>query len=51
MGLGRAAGARRVALFHHDPVRTDDEVDAILARFGDAGVAVVAAAEGLVVDL
>ena len=51
VGLARAAGARRVALFHHDPARTDDEVDAILARFGDAGVAVVAAAEGLVVDL
>lgn len=51
MGLGRAAGARRVALFHHDRVRTDDEVDAILARFGDSGVPVVASAEGLVVEL
>jgi phosphoribosyl 1,2-cyclic phosphodiesterase len=29
VGLGRAAGARRVLLFHHDPERTDGEVAAI----------------------
>jgi ribonuclease BN (tRNA processing enzyme) len=51
VGLGRAAGVRRVALFHPDPRRTDDEIDAILARFGDDAVPVMAAAEGLVVEL
>lgn len=51
LGLARAAGARRLALFHHDPGRTDDEIDAIRARFSDAEVPVVAAAEGLVLDL
>jgi phosphoribosyl 1,2-cyclic phosphodiesterase len=29
VGLGRAAGAHRVLLFHHDPERTDSEVAAI----------------------
>jgi hypothetical protein len=40
-----------VALFHHDPGRTDQEIDAILARFRGATVPVMAAAERLVVDL
>lgn len=31
--LGRRAGARRVALFHHRPDRTDDELDRIGQRF------------------
>jgi phosphoribosyl 1,2-cyclic phosphodiesterase len=29
IGLGTAAGVGRVVLFHHDPRRTDDELDAI----------------------
>ena len=48
VALGQAAGARRVVLFHHDPARTDDEVDAIVARFADATVPVEAAVEGSV---
>lgn len=51
VALGMAAGARTVVLFHHDPGRTDDEVDAIVARFADAPLLVVAAREGAVIDL
>ena len=29
--LAELAGAKAVLLFHHDPIRTDDEVDAIVA--------------------
>jgi phosphoribosyl 1,2-cyclic phosphodiesterase len=35
VGLGRAAGAGEVLLFHHKPNRTDDELDQLAARFGD----------------
>jgi phosphoribosyl 1,2-cyclic phosphodiesterase len=31
LGLARAGGARQLLLFHHDPDRTDAEVDAMLA--------------------
>ena len=48
VALGERAGARRVVLFHHDPARTDDEVDAIAARFTDAAVDVTAAVEGAI---
>lgn len=51
VALGERAGATRVAMFHHDPARTDDEVDAAAARFEAAGIAVTAAAEGSVIDL
>jgi phosphoribosyl 1,2-cyclic phosphodiesterase len=46
VALGEHAHAREVVLFHHDPVRTDDEVDAIVAGFADAKVPVTAAREG-----
>lgn len=49
--LGRRAGVRTVVLYHHDPSRTDDEIDACLARFAGAAVPVVAAREGDVLDL
>ena len=48
VALGEKAGARHVVLFHHDPARTDDEVDAIVARFAGAGVGVTAAVEGAI---
>jgi phosphoribosyl 1,2-cyclic phosphodiesterase len=51
VGLGREAGAHRVVLFHHDPPRTDDQLDAILAGVADAGIEVIAAAEGMSLDL
>ena len=49
--LGELAGAKAVLLFHHDPIRTDDELDAIVAAFADAPVPVTAAAEGTTIDL
>ena len=49
--LGEAAKARAVLLFHHDPLRTDAEVDAIVSRFAGRAVPVSAAAEGTAVDL
>lgn len=49
--LGELAGARAVLLFHHDPTRTDAEVDAIVAGFATAAVPVSAAAEGTTIQL
>lgn len=40
--LGRRAGVRQTALFHHRPDRTDDELDEIGLRFGDAPGVLVA---------
>lgn len=41
-----------LALFHHDPLRSDDALDRTVARFeATGGVRVVAAHEGLVLDL
>jgi ribonuclease BN (tRNA processing enzyme) len=36
-GLGRRAGARRVALAHHKPDRTDDELEALARSFASGG--------------
>lgn len=54
--VAATAGARRLALFHHDPARTDDKVDGLLAtarRLGaERGLTeVIAASEGLTVAL
>jgi phosphoribosyl 1,2-cyclic phosphodiesterase len=53
--VAKEAGARRLALFHHDPGRGDDELDDLLAcakRFGEHhGFEVLAAAEGATVEL
>jgi phosphoribosyl 1,2-cyclic phosphodiesterase len=49
--LGEMAGARRVALFHHRPERTDTEVERTVARFAEGPLSVVAAAEGTTVEL
>jgi phosphoribosyl 1,2-cyclic phosphodiesterase len=52
-----AADARRLALYHHDPTRTDDAVDALVelarARAREVGYTgeVFAAAEGLTIEL
>jgi phosphoribosyl 1,2-cyclic phosphodiesterase len=51
--VAQQAGARRLALFHHDPAHPDEEVDAILgAARRSAGrlEEVLAAAEGLTVS-
>jgi ribonuclease BN (tRNA processing enzyme) len=49
--LAEAAGSRSVLLFHHDPNRTDDEMDALVARFAESPLPVTAAREGDVLDL
>lgn len=51
VALGEKAGASSVVLFHHDPARTDDEVDEIVARFGSAAIGVTSAVEGRVLRL
>lgn len=51
VGLARRSGAHRLALFHHDPPRTDDALDAIVARLRDGSVVIGAAVEGSAVDL
>jgi ribonuclease BN (tRNA processing enzyme) len=51
VGLAVRAGARRVALFHHKPSRTDDQLDAIGRRFAGAPLPVLVAAEGLSLEL
>lgn len=53
--VAREAGAKRLALFHHDPGHTDDAVDRMLER-GIAAAAgsdleVLAASEGLTITL
>lgn len=53
--LAAEAGARRLALFHHDPIRHDDDVDALLEVAQESGreqgVEVFAASEGLTVAI
>ena len=53
--VAREAGARRLALFHHDPAHSDDDIDRMLESVGAAaeatGVALFAAAEGMSVDV
>jgi phosphoribosyl 1,2-cyclic phosphodiesterase len=51
VALAREAGARTLALFHHSPSRTDDAIDAIVRDLDCRGVDVVAAREGLVLNL
>ena len=50
--VAREAGARTLALFHHDPAHGDDEMDRLLAGACETGAAagleeVIAASEGL----
>ncbi len=49
--LAQHAGARRVALYHHDPWRTDAEIDELVAKQASAPLPVFAAYDGLIVDL
>ena len=51
VGLAQAAGVRMLVLFHHDPSRTDDELDALVAAHQGGPVEVVGATEGLVIEL
>ena len=53
--IARAAGARQLCLFHHAPMRSDDDNDAILARYREAvaggPLSLVSAYEGLEIPL
>src|SRR5436305_2705043 len=57
LDMAIAAGVRRLALFHHDPTRTDDALDELLARSREyartVGVSleVIGASEGLEVEV
>jgi phosphoribosyl 1,2-cyclic phosphodiesterase len=46
VALAERAGVERLLLFHHDPGRTDEQVDALVAACAGAGVKVAAAREG-----
>jgi phosphoribosyl 1,2-cyclic phosphodiesterase len=50
-GLAERAGASRLALFHHDPDRTDQQIDATVAQLSGGTLEVFAAAEGQGVTL
>jgi ribonuclease BN (tRNA processing enzyme) len=49
--LAIAAGARTLALFHHAPARTDDDVEAIGRAAQESGIDVIVAREGEIVEL
>jgi phosphoribosyl 1,2-cyclic phosphodiesterase len=54
--VARESGARQLAMFHHDPWRTDEQIDALLDEAqslaaGGLPNTVVAASEGMVIDL
>jgi phosphoribosyl 1,2-cyclic phosphodiesterase len=51
VALAERAGARQVALFHHDPWRSDADIDGFVARHALAPVRVFAAYDGMVADL
>ncbi|HEY2640459.1 MAG TPA: MBL fold metallo-hydrolase [Streptosporangiaceae bacterium] len=49
--LAQRAGARQLALFHHDPWRTDAQIDALVAQHATAPIHVFAAHDGMIIDL
>ena len=53
--LAEAARVRHLVLFHHDPARTDDDLDSLLdearARLASTGIICTAAYEGLTLTL
>ena len=51
VGLAEKAGCGRLLLFHHDPNRTDDQLDEIEQAFKDAAVPVEAAVEGRIIEV
>jgi phosphoribosyl 1,2-cyclic phosphodiesterase len=46
IGMARRRGVGHVSLFHHDPGRSDDEIDEIVAQHGAGEIEVTAAAAG-----
>jgi ribonuclease BN (tRNA processing enzyme) len=51
VGLAVRARVRTLVLFHHDPWRTDTEIDQIAAACRESGVQVVAAYDGMVLEV
>ena len=52
VALAERSGAGRLVLFHHDPTRDDDALDALLARArAMTSIPVDAAVEGAVIDV
>jgi phosphoribosyl 1,2-cyclic phosphodiesterase len=51
VGLAQATNVTQLLLFHHEPTRTDAQIDAILAGLPRTAFRVRAAAEGSVIDL
>jgi phosphoribosyl 1,2-cyclic phosphodiesterase len=51
VALAQRAGARQLALFHHDPWRSDAEIDGFVAQYATASVRVFAAYDDMIVDL
>jgi phosphoribosyl 1,2-cyclic phosphodiesterase len=51
VGLAVHAGARRLVLFHHDPWRSDEQLDSIVTRWSDASLPVTAAMEWDLLDV
>jgi phosphoribosyl 1,2-cyclic phosphodiesterase len=51
VAAAREAGVERLILFHHDPSRTDEELDAIVAEAGKTFPRVEAVREGMRLDL
>jgi phosphoribosyl 1,2-cyclic phosphodiesterase len=51
VGLAEAAEARQLLLYHHDPARTDDQIDAIVKSYESAELPVGGAVQGTVLDL
>lgn len=49
--LASQGGVGRLMLYHHDPGRTDEQVDEILASCQGASIPVSAAVEGTIIDL
>lgn len=49
--LAEKAGAGKVFLFHYDPWRTDQQIDAMRAVYADTAIPVEGAVEGMVLDL
>ena len=50
------AGVKKLVLFHHDPMRTDEQIDGLLEHYreltqGKTGMEIVMAKEGMVLEL
>ena len=51
IGLAELAKSKALMLFHHDPDRTDDQLDALLGNYHSNGVKISAAVEGTVIEV